>query len=218
MDYRIEKIRQKMGRKYIIENHYSGTCIATPICYGIFKEGDKEKKENLKGVIAFACPISENVRASVFGEEYKDMVFELHRMYTEDSTEKNIGSYSISKALKKFKQYKPEIRSVLSFADLAEGHEGTQYQAANAYYTGKTSKETFYKTPDGRLKHRRSGGDLTSPEEAKNKGWDVVKRPAKNRYIWFVPDKHGKYHKNNLKKMCKLDLSREYPNTDIQSL
>lgn len=208
MEYYVEKISQSQGRKYVIENHYTGTCIAAPICYGLFSE--HKEKNNLKGVIAFACPISENVRANVFGREHKEKVYELHRMHTKEETPKNIGSFFISKALKKFKKYKPNIRAVISFADLAEGHEGTQYQAANAFYTGKTSEETFYKTPDGKLKHRRSGGELISPEKAKEKGWCAVKRPAKNRYIWFLPDKHGKYHKNKLKKMCDLELSRDY--------
>ncbi len=217
MNYNIKKISQSLGREYIIENHYTGTCIATPICYGLFEKGDKKEKENIRGVIAFACPISENVRANVFGRKHKEKVYELHRMYTEDDCEKNTGSYFISRALKQFKKYKPNIRAVISFADTAEGHEGTQYQAANAWYTGKTSKETFYKTPEGKLKHRRSGGELISPEEARKKGWDVVKRPAKNRYIWFLPDNHGKYHKNKLKKMCTLDLSKNYAKAEMKT-
>lgn len=62
MNYEVKKIPCKTAKDYIIKNHYSHGCHNAPSpCYGLFQDND------LIGVLMFATPCSENVRASVFG-------------------------------------------------------------------------------------------------------------------------------------------------------
>lgn len=197
MNYEVKRISCKTAKEYIIQNHYSHGCHNGPSpCYGMF---DNDK---LIGVLMFATPCSENVRASVFGPEYKDSVTELHRLHVLDVTPRNAESYFISRCFKLLKKDKPQIKAVLSFADSTEGHEGTIYKATNAYFCGTTGKATFYRDKSGRLHHPRQNGVNISKDRAKEFGWKEEKRGAKNRYLFLIPK--SKVEKKRLLRMCKL--------------
>jgi len=183
------------------KNHYSHGCHNGPSpCYGLFD------KENLIGVLMFATTCSENVRASVFGEQYKDCVTELHRLHILDCTPKNTESWFISRCLKLLKQDKPKIKAVLSFSDITEGHSGIIYKATNAYRLGTTGKAKFYRDQNGRLRHPRQSGVNITEQMAKEKGWVSEIREAKNRYLYLLPV--SKVEKKKLIKMCKYDLEK----------
>lgn len=179
MQYTVCKIQSKIGKEFIKKHHYSKGCHNGPICYGLFEE------MNLVGVLAFATPCSENVCASVFGEEYKRKVTELHRLVLLDECRKNSESFFISKVLKLFKKDYPQYKAILSFADSTQGHSGIIYQATNAYYTGTSGKATFYVDSEGRLRHPRQNGVNISKEEARVRGWVPTKRDGKHRYLYI---------------------------------
>ena len=197
--YEVRRIDCKTAKAYIKEHHYSHGCHNGPSpCYGLFDE------EQLIGVLMFATPCSENVRASVFGPEYKDWVTELHRLHILDVTPKNTESWFITQCLNLLKKDKPQIKAVLSFSDSTEGHEGVIYKATNAYKIGHTGTTTFYKDKDGRLRHPRQSGVNIKLAMAREMGWEPVKRYAKNRYLSLLPS--DKREKRKLIKMCKYDL------------
>ena len=92
IDYSIKRIDCNTAKKYIQENHYShGSHNRPSPCYALF-DG-----EDMIGCMMFATPCSERVRASVFGEDYKDSVTELHRLHILDCTPKNTESWFISR-------------------------------------------------------------------------------------------------------------------------
>lgn len=199
-NYKVEKIPCKQAKEYIIKHHYSHGCHNAPSpCYGLFDGGV------LIGVLMFATPCSENVRASVFGAEHKDWVIELHRLHVLDVTPKNTESWFIARCLELIKKDKPRVKAVISFADTTQGHSGTIYKATNFYYIGKSSPATFYIDCDGRLRHPRQNGVNITKDEAKRKGWQPVKRLAKNRYLIFVAN--SKNERKKLIKACKYDVS-----------
>lgn len=199
MDYQVQRIPCKQAKEYIIKNHYSHGCHNSPSpCYGLFEGGV------LIGVLMFATPCSEAVRASVFGKEYKNSVTELHRLHILDVTPKNTESWFISRCLTLLKEDKPQIKAVISFADTTQGHQGTIYQATNFYYVGKTSSATFYIDETGRLRHPRQNGVNITREMAKDYGWKPVKRMAKNRYLIFLYK--SKVERKHLLKMSLYDV------------
>lgn len=197
--YIVKKISCKTAKEYIKKNHYSHGCHNGPSpCYGLFDE------EELIGVLMFATPCSENVRASIFGEQYKDWVTELHRLHILDCTPKNTESWFISRCLKLLKQDKPQIKAILSFSDMTEGHSGVIYKATNAYRLGTTGKAKFYKDEQGRLRHPRQNGVNITEQMAKEKGWKSEIREAKNRYLYIIAN--SKVERKHLIKMCKYNL------------
>lgn len=199
-NYEIKRIPFKQARQYIQAHHYSHGCHngASP-CYGLFDT------DRLIGCLMFATPCSENVRASVFGAEYKDAVTELHRLHILDCTPKNTESWFISRCLKLLKKDKPQIKAVLSFSDTTEGHNGVIYQATNAYRVGRTGRATFYLDETGRLRHPHQSGRNITPAMAKERGWQAVKRESKNRYLYLLPA--SKAEKRYLQRICKYDLA-----------
>ena len=194
--FTVNKIKSNVGKEFIKQHHYSKGCHNGPMCYGLFDN------DVLIGVCAFATPCSENVRASVFGTEYKTFVTELHRLVLIDDTPKNAESFFISRALKKLKEDRPDIHAVVSFADATENHFGIIYQATNAIYTGASGKATFYLDKTGRLRHPRQNGKNMTKEQADEFGWVPVKREGKFRYLYLLPSKV--FHKHKLLSMLKL--------------
>ena len=205
INYTVKKISASIAKEYIIKNHYShGSHNGPSPCYGLFDS------DSLIGVLMFATPCSENVRASVFGPEHKNSVIELHRLHILDVTPKNTESYFISRCLKLIKTDRPHTKAVISFSDTTIGHEGTIYKATNAYRIGHTGSSTFYVDGQGRLRHPRQNGVNISKQMAKEMGWSPVKRGAKNRYLYLVA--HSKTEKKKLIKNCKYDLLAQLEN------
>jgi hypothetical protein len=177
--YEVKQIPFSVARDYIKQNHYSHGCHnGTNLCFGIFDN------EQLIGALMFATPCSEAVRSSVFGEEYKNHVTELHRLHILDCTPKNTESFS----------------------DLTEGHTGVIYKATNAYRLGSSTARTFYIDQEGRLRHPRQCGINITKEKALELGWKPVKREGKNRYLFLLPN--NKWHRRELIRMCKYDLKQ----------
>ena len=198
IDYEVKRIPCKMAKEYITTHHYSHGCHNAPSpCYGLF-DG-----ELLIGCLMFATPCSENVRASVFGAEYKSNVTELHRLHILDGTPKNTESYFIARCLKLQRKDKPQIHGIVSFSDLTVGHAGTIYKATNAFRVGQTGKAIFYIDENGRLRHPRQCGVKITKEKAKEKGWQPCKREAKNRYLFIFGSKSEKRY---FKRLCRYDL------------
>ena len=192
--YEVKLIPCETAKDYIIENHYAHGCHNAPFpCYGIYDNG------KLIGAMMFATPCSENVRASLFGEEYKDNVIELHRLHILDVTPKNTESWFISRCLKQLLIDRPYTWGVISFSDTTEGHEGVKYKATSAYRCGKTGCVTFYLDKEGRLHHPRQNGVNITLEEATKRNWQPVKRFSKNRYVYILGI-NKKEKKEHLKK------------------
>lgn len=200
LDYEVKKIQCKQAKEYIIQNHYSHGCHNAPSpCYGLF---DKDK---LIGVLMFANPCSEIVRASLFGNEYKKHVIELHRLHILDVTPRNTESWFISRCLKLLRKDKPDIHGVISFSDITEGHSGVIYQATNAFFCGQTTKRTFYVDENGRLRHPRQNGVNITKAMADQMGWVRVNRCSKNRYVYIIG---SKLERKKWGKMCKYEQVR----------
>lgn len=190
-NFKVEKINATRAREFIIQHHYSGTCHNGPMTWGCY---DTKNGNELVGVIAFATPISENVRKSIWESNVenrmKGKTTELHRLVTLDSCPKNTESWFISRGLKSLKNYKPKYKAVISFADSTEGHKGTIYKASNAIYYGKTGEHTFYRDDDGALRPPRQNGKNITIDEAKERGWDTERRSHKHRYLFLMPDEY----------------------------
>jgi hypothetical protein len=199
-EYSVAVIPTLIGKRFIIQNHYSKGVHNGPMCFGLLKNG------NLVGVCAFASPSSENVRSSIFGEKYKDSVTELHRLVLLDEVPKNAESFFIVRALRELKKLRPYYKAVISFADPTQNHLGIIYQATNALFCGVSSPATFFLDETGRLRHPRQNGRNISGEEAKDLGWVATKRQGKYRYVYLLPE-----NKSDLRVLKSLFKLESYP-------
>ena len=204
----VARVPVSVGKAFVIEHHYSHGIHNGPMTWGLFDGGE------LVGVIAFATPSSENVRASVLGPEHKGSITELHRLVLLDAIPRNGESWFIVRGLRALKAERPYYRAVLSFADATQGHVGTIYQATNAIYTGTSGRARFYLDPDGRLRHPRQNGHNVTPAEAAAMGWTSTMREGKHRYLYLLGDRREVVATRRLLRLSSLP----YPKLEVMRI
>lgn len=177
---KVIQIKPEETYPWLLEKHYAKRLPNIMFAYGLY-----ENKE-LKGVITYGMPASNNLCVGICGEEFKNIVLELNRLCLLDN-KKNQSSFLVSNSIKLLP--KPSI--VVSYADTKMNHVGYVYQACNFFFTGTTKARTDMASADG--KHsRHSFGD----SELR------VDRSAKHRYVLF----HGS---KTAKKILKSKLNYE---------
>ena len=107
-----------------------------------------------------------------------------------DDLPKNSESRVIGAVLRSLKKH-TELKFILSYADPAQGHVGTIYQATGWTYTGLSVAMPLYDTGDGKLHHSRSlahAYGTHSMQYFARHGITVQRIPqsAKHRYIVFL--------------------------------
>ena len=178
-----EKKQRKEAIDFIRSNHYSKSIskASSPVFMLI------DENNEMVGAMAFHHPSSENVIKSVYGGKYTKNIKELHKLFIIDNTPKNTESFFISQALKQLKIIRPDIHTIISYADTTEGHKGTIYKASNFFFCGSTNtKSVFYRDPvSNKLIHPRQNGKNISKKTAIENGWILEKRGTKIRFVFI---------------------------------
>ncbi|MGL4646631.1 MAG: hypothetical protein ACRDAG_01165 [Cetobacterium somerae] len=132
-NYKVEICERKDIAKFIEENHYSKN-VNGLICDYCFKLSDGEE-------IIDAMIYGRFAMAGVwkkYGNNPKEVI-ELRRLCCIDNTPKNTESYFIGYTLRWLKK-NTEIKTVISYADNEQGHEGIIYKASNFKKIGESPK------------------------------------------------------------------------------
>lgn len=137
-------IRRDEAALFLEMHHYLRSVSSYAVCLGGYLAGD------LVGVAALAQSSSRFVAESIFGRDDAVHVVELSRFCVRKGTQKNLSSMFLARVMREVKEKYPDWWGVVSFADSAQGHYGTIYQAANARYLGMTGEELVVVLPDGR--------------------------------------------------------------------
>jgi hypothetical protein len=114
----------------------------------------------------------------------------LSRLWLSDELPKNSESRFIAVVLSSLKRHSG-VKFAVSYADPAQGHLGTIYQATGWIYTGLSQATPLYDIGDGRARHSRSlshAYGTHSVEYFRKKGINVqlVPQAAKHRYVYFL--------------------------------
>ena len=188
--YTIKPITYQEAMDIVVANHYLHRRAPCSKAYGLI-----DKDNNIKGVVIYGVPPSSTLLKGVCGEEEKHNVYELTRLWIDDSVAKNGESYLIGNTIKLLDK---EI--IVSFSEIKQGHRGVVYQASNFIYCGLSSK---FKDPKVKgLEHQHHATyahGLTNKQVEEKFGVDnvyYVDRPRKHRYIYF--NATSKKRKNEL--------------------
>jgi len=180
-------IKSWQTHDWLLKKHYARRIPSISFSFGLFENNI------LEGVITFGKPPSMSLCIGVCGKDNSDYVFELNRLCLQ-SNKPNHASYLVANAMKQL----PKPIIVVSYADTSANHTGYIYQACNFIYTGLSDKRTEWREKNSN-RHSKTLCDQTSLEERKanpNK-YEVVDRPRKHRYVFFVGNKK---HKTNFLK------------------
>ena len=180
--YKVESIDSKETYEWLLYKHYARRIPSISYSFGLFDS------KNLIGVCTYGKPASPSLCIGLCGDKYSRFVYELNRLCVNDHSEKNLTSYFIGKTLKLIT--KPKI--LVSYADVAQNHNGYIYQATNWIYTGKTKERTDIGFKDGsHSRHYDKNIDYKKNRKI---------RSSKYRYVCFIGSKKQKKEMlNNLK-------------------
>jgi len=177
--YTVRSIDPRLAQRVIIERHYLHRKAPCSFAFGLFDEND-----TLVGVVIYGVPASSTLLRGICGDEHKQNVYELTRLWVADDAPPNGESYLIGNSITKLDR---EI--VVSFADSSQEHIGYVYQATNFLYTGLSSKFKDPKVRGLEHQHHATWGNGLTYEQLKEKfGEDrvyFVERPRKHRYVYF---------------------------------
>ena len=172
-----------VAKQLIVLYHYLRSLPGgTKLAFGVFLGA------LLKGVITFGVgPV--NAFRLVEGCT-PDECLTLTRLWLSDDLPKNSESRVIGIVLKALKKH-TNLRFLVSYADPAQGHVGTIYQATNWLYTGLSEAMPLYDLGDGIARHSRSFAHVFgthSVKHFKTHGIDikVVPQGAKHRYLYLL--------------------------------
>jgi hypothetical protein len=155
MELFFKQIDKKLATETVIDRHYLHRECPISWAWGTYVRDD------LMGVLTVGKPPSWSTMVGLVGETremYKRSnsrarsVFELNRLWMDDSLGTNSESRFIGWCLRELRRIKPSI-ILVSYADTAMGHLGVVYQATNWIYAGMT-KPFKDITPDGSRKAR----------------------------------------------------------------
>jgi len=200
-NYTVEPIETKAALNIVIENHYLHRAAPCSKAYGIFEKGGFFGG-TLKGVVCYGVPAYNPILKSICGEEEADNVYELTRLWIDDSVPKNGESFLIGNSLKKLDK---EI--IVSYADSTMNHLGIVYQCTNWHYIGKTKpiKDIRIKGLDlhpASITDKYRGHKNRTEKLKSEYGEDNIyyeDRSQKYRYVFFNANKKRK--KELLKKL-----------------
>lgn len=184
-NYYIKEIDYKKAMDIIIKNHYLHRTAPCSFSFGLFENITNE----LKGVIIYGTPSSAPLRKGICGDDEKNNVIELTRLWVDDSVPRNGESFLIGNTIKRVNK---EI--IVSFAEIDQGHIGYVYQATNWIYTGLSAKRSNW-VIEGVDKHCQTIADKYTSKELTEIYGDKFKRvprPRKHRYVYFNCSKKRK--------------------------
>jgi len=133
------KIGQNMARGFLKQNHYLKTLPAASLCYGWFEKG------LLIGVAAVGHPSS-----PVVAKEFGVGVIELRR-FALSVRRKNLSSKFLAAVIRLLKKSVKNYTVLISYADGAQGHEGTIYKAVLMQEDRRVERQLVGVVGDSRL-------------------------------------------------------------------
>ena len=185
-NYTVRLISNGLALKVAVEKHYLHRRTLCAQSFGLYTV-----KDDLVGIVIYGNPPGNRVAASICGEDERKNVYELTRLWVDDSVPKNGESYLIGNSLKLIDR---EI--VISYADIGYNHLGVVYQATNFLYTGLSSPITHYSIDGDDSFHKRNiaihYGSMKKAREILGDRLQCYPGPRKHRYVYFNADKRRK--------------------------
>ena len=181
-DLHVRPITRRCALPMILERHYMRRVPPISVAFGLFND------DQMIGVVTYGISASMTLRRGVCGNDEASNVYELTRLWTEDFAPKNAESFLIGRSMRMLDK---EI--IVTFAEIAAGHIGTIYQAANFIYVGLSAKRTDWKVKGKEHLHSATiAGEFRGLQNRtallRKKYGDnfyIAPRPRKHKYVFF---------------------------------
>lgn len=191
-DYSVKSIKASETKEWLLKKHYAHRIPSISFAFGLYE------RNKLVGICTYGVPASPSLVQGVFGGDYKEIIYELNRLVTNDDLPHNTLSFFVAQTFKLL----PKPLAIVSYSDTSMYHHGYIYQALNFVYTGLSSAHKEYQIEGVNNKHSRhlydDFGGINKMKELGIK-MDIGERARKHRYFYFLGNKRQR--KQMLKKL-----------------
>ena len=185
-EYSVSPILRSDCAEYILEIHYARRWPSISYAFGLYRSGV------LCGIVTYGTPPSAPLRSGIAGPKFAPSVIELNRLCLLDNV-KNEASMLVGRSIRML----PKDKIIVSFADIAYGHNGYVYQASNFLYCGLSAKRTDWKIRGKEHLHGQTVADEFRGVESRvlamrDKYGDdfyLAPRSRKHRYLYVLGSK-----------------------------
>jgi hypothetical protein len=148
-------------------------------------------RDELAAVIKFAPVVRKEVATKEKLEH--NQVLELDRFCISPRFQiKNMASKVMSLAISAIRKERPDVKLLVSFADTAQGHEGTIYKASNWTQVGTCATSYVYERQDGTRINKKVVYDtakkygLNEKEYAASLALSKIETPGKHKFVYWL--------------------------------
>lgn len=180
---RVAPVHAQWAKRLIVRHHYLHSMPGgTKLTLGVFSES------RLSGAIVLGSgPVNAH---RLVQNANPDDCLTLTRLWLSDDLPRLSESRVIGLTLRALRR-ETSVKFLISYADPAQGHVGTIYQATNWLYTGLSAAMPLYDLGDGVPRHTRSLGHAFGTHSKKyfaERGipLSVIEQSAKHRYVYFL--------------------------------
>lgn len=188
----VEPIPASIAQEVVVAHHYLHRRAPCSQAFGLFAQSGE-----LVGVVMYGVSASSTLRRGIAGDDEAQNVYELTRLWIDDSAPKNSESFLIGNSIR---QLDKEI--VVSFADASQNHVGIVYQATNFIYTGLSAAFRDPKVKGLEHQHHTTYAKGMSNKDLRERFGDAlyyVDRARKHRYVFI--NARGRRRKELLSKL-----------------
>lgn len=151
---------KRQAAPFVEAHHYAASMPVARLSVGLFANG-KGGRAELVGVCVFSHPVNDASVPKSAGLADPRAACDLGRLVLHDSLGGNAETFLMARAFRLLRREKPEILSVISYADpvrridgagrvFMPGHVGGIYAVMGSHYLGRSSRRTDLIMPDGR--------------------------------------------------------------------
>lgn len=175
---------RQQAAPFVRAHHYTASMPVARLSVGLFANG-KGGRSELVGVCVFSHPVNNASVPKSAGLADPRTACDLGRLVIDDSQGGNAETFMIARAFRLLRREKPEILSVISYADpvrrvdadgrlVLPGHCGLIYCAAGSQYSGRSSPRTDLILPDGQPISSRAISKIRNAECGQRYAMDAL--------------------------------------------
>lgn len=177
----LERVNFATAKEAVRLFHYTHKCTSAIVNYGVWESGQ------FRGVVMYSVGA-----ASCIAKPFKLQNHEVRELVRVALNEPiNPVSKIVAVSLRLFHRDYPDVKAIVSYADTAQGHSGTIYQASNWLYLGAKSYHAY--VVNGKVEHPKSLHTRYKGKPGQSVAWlranvdpnaQRIKTPPKHKYLY----------------------------------
>jgi hypothetical protein len=180
-DYEFDVCPNRVARRLVEKHHYAKSASFMGTAFCLWHRGGKPEDAVAAAITLPPLPPAAKKHAHTTPER----VTALSRVVVEPGEPQNVASMLVSRVLKQTAKDR-KYDTVLTYADMAEGHTGAIYRATNAEYLGTSKPKVYWVDPATGRRVSLKATKSRTHAEMRALGYEKRVSPGKHVFRWRV--------------------------------